>query len=539
MRSLLPFLFLLTLFFPSASVHADDILVLPFMNRTGRQDLNWIEESFVESLNLRLAGEGRVLISREERLAVLERMGLPTQAHFTRASLIRLGEELGVDWLVVGEFQTGVDGSLETTARVLDLRQLSLAPAIRVIGPLTQLIEVQSNLAWEILRQRNRSLHINKEAFAEKFHRYRLSAFESYLRGLNAPSREQQLRYFLQAARLEPSYSAAAFQLGRLYLENQDYASALSWLGKVDAEDPYWLDSLFYQGLCRYFQRNYAAAAAAWQRLLERVPAVEVHNNLALALSRQGREEATEIFRQAQERWPEETDLYLNLALHHARRQNWAAAAAALQPATELVPGDTEVYYLLAHALEKLGRVEEAAEYHHLAVGDNPALGLSLQRRLLELDRVKLYFHAPAALRTLRHQHSEMISGRTADIDLRLQRGQELLRAGELDRAQREFVEAILLAPDSYEAYFALSEIYRRQGRLPEAIAELKAALWTQETLPARLAELYLSQQRLTEAREQVQAALVLDPTDVAARQMEKELDRASGVETAREEERP
>jgi len=404
MRSSFPFLFLLSWLFSSSGVYADDILVLPFANRTGRQELSWIAESFVESLNLRLAGEGRVLISREERLEGLERLGLPSQAYFTRASLLRLGEELGADWLVVGEFQADTDGSLTTIALVLDLRELTLGPAIHVTGPLTQLIEIQSDLAWEILRQRAPGLYISKQAFRKKFPSYRLSAFESYLRGLNAPSREQQLRYFLQAARLEPSYGAAAFQLGRFYLENQDYARALTWLGKVAAGEPYWLDGLFYQGLCRYFQRNYAVAVAIWQRLLEQVPAVEVQNNLALALSRQGREEASEIFRQAQARWPEDTDLYLNLAMHYIRRQDWAAAVDALRPAAELVPGDTEVYYLLAHALERLGRVEEAAEYRHLAVGDNPALGLSLQRRLFELDRVKLYFHAPAALRALQQQ---------------------------------------------------------------------------------------------------------------------------------------
>jgi len=61
---------------------------------------------------------------------------------------------------------------------------------------------------------------------------------------------------------------------------------------------------------------------------------------------------------------------------------------------------------------------------------------------------------------------------------------------------------------------------------LAEAISELKASLWSQETVPARLrlAEIYLAQNRIGEAREQVEAALALDPANTEARALEARL---------------
>jgi uncharacterized protein HemY len=57
----------------------------------------------------------------------------------------------------------------------------------------------------------------------------------------------------------------------------------------------------------------------------------------------------------------------------------------------------------------------------------------------------------------------------------------------------------------------------------------LRAALWSQDTLPVRLrlAELYLEEDRDREAREQVRAALALDPASSEARRLADRLNLA------------
>jgi Tfp pilus assembly protein PilF len=105
-----------------------------------------------------------------------------------------------------------------------------------------------------------------------------------------------------------------------------------------------------------------------------------------------------------------------------------------------------------------------------------------------------------------------------------------------LAETQQELVEAILLDPSSYRAHLLLAEVYRRRGRTEEAIAELKASLWSQETVAARLrlAELYLDQGRAEEARQQLRAALALDPANDAARALERRLPLSAKPEERR-----
>lgn len=511
----------------SLPVPADVLLVVPFDNTARAAELDWVGESFAETLIEQMGRSGHLLLNREERLGGLERLGLPAAPALTHASWLRLAEELKAERVVLGGFRVE-DEQLIGWAQLLDVRRLTLSPPVEERGSFTQLRDVQSRLAWKILRQLDPALPFSQQAFLQGSAPLPATAFESYVRGLLALTRERQMRYFLQAARSQPGYSPPAFRLAQLYFDDQDYSTAARWFSKIPADDSLALDARFYLSLCQFFARDFVGAAATLASVAERLPVKQVWNNLGIYASRQGLgQEAYEHFARALKDDSGDPDLYFNLGLHHLRRGEWDKALQALDRCAELNPGDTEAHFLRAHALAELGRTQEAERARQQAVGDNPALALSLERRQLELDRLQEQFSARVALFERQRQENRPAgSARTQHVAVHVERGEDLLARGRLEAARDEFTEAILLDPESHRAHFFLAEIYRRQGRLPAAISELKAALWSQESVTARLrlAELYLAENRPAEAREQVRAALALDPGNPSARALEAQL---------------
>src|SRR3990172_7479374 len=498
---------LLAFVFGPLPAAADTLLVAPFENTARAAGLEWGGGSFGESLSVRLGGAGHSLVPREERLAGLERLGLPPAAALTRASWLRLAEEVGADWLALGDFRVE-DATLTIRAELLDVRQLALVRLGEEQGPFDRLLQLQGRLAWQILRRLDPTFPVSLDAFLARFPNLPVSAFESYVRGLLSAGREQKLQYFRQASHLAPGYGAPAFRLGELYFDEQDYANAGQWFEKVPAESSVALDAGFFLALCRFYARDYARALETLALLGEGLPVSQVWNNLGVFASYAEQPAAADdYFARALEADPGDADIHFNLGLHRLRRAEWEPAARALADCLAL----------------KLGPPQDASQVRQQAVGDNPALTLSLERRQLELDRLQQRFSARFAGQ---QETPAAASVRLEHVAVHVERGQDLLARGEVELARREFSEALLLDPDSQPAHFFLAETYRRQGRLAEAISELKASLWSQETVPARLrlAEIYLAQNRIGEAREQVEAALALDPANTEARALEPRL---------------
>ena len=510
-----------------APAAAETVLVLPFENESQAAGLEWVGESFAESLTARLAGEHRLTVTREERLAALQRLGLLATAPLSRAGALRLAEEVEADHIVLGGF-TVAAGRLLAHARVLDVRRLHFSPDLDEEDPFGGLLAVQGRLAWRILRQLDSGFATTWEEFDRQFPHRPVSAFESYVRGQLALNPDQQKGYFLQASRIAPGYGAPAFRLAKLYFEDDDFATAARWFEKVPQDDSLGLDARFYLALCHFFQGDFARGREILAPLAERLPVAPVWNNLGVFASReQADKKAVEFFTRARQAEPANADLAFNLGLHYLRREKFEVAAQVLAECVELNPGDTEGLFLYARALERLGRTEEAQSARQQAVGDNLALDLSLEHRQLKLDRVERNFSARLArLNRQREAAPAAASTRLLHVAVHVRRGEDLAARGLLEQARQEFIEAVVLDPDAYQAHLALADIYERQQRPADAIAELKAALWGQETLAIhlRLAQLFLQQNRYPEARQQVAAALALDPDNHKARALKGRL---------------
>jgi tetratricopeptide (TPR) repeat protein len=338
---------------------AENILVLPFFNLSGDSNLEWIGESLSETIREALASEGVIAVSRDDRQEGYRRLSLRPNTQLTRATVLRLGEFLDADQVIYGQFtfappegdQQRVKGTLRISAQVLDLKKASRGPAWTEIGSLEDLARLQTHLAWQAMHHTTKKTAVTEEEFRSKRPAIRVEAIENHVRGLLAPAPEQKLKLFTQAVRLDPRYSQASFELGRLYWERKNYRMAADQLKSVAAWDIRYREANFLLGLCRYHLREFAAAEQAFRSVVESVPLNEVWNNLAAAQSRLNSPEALANFTRALEGDPADPDYHFNVGYALLRQGDFEAAAERFRAVLERNPADAEATSMLGRAL--------------------------------------------------------------------------------------------------------------------------------------------------------------------------------------------
>lgn len=336
------------------------VLVLPFENRS-RPELDWIGESLAEAIAESLAVRGLLVVDREARLEALRRLSLAPAARLTRASQLKLAEQLDARHVVSGHFESvASDGGghstlLRVEALCLDAARMRAETCASEGAAPEKLSELQGRLAWVVLKQLAPAGVPPLDRFLEERPQLRLDALESYIRGLRAETPEQKHRHFTQAARLAPEFSAASFELGRLHFAQQQYRLAASWLEKVrHGHSKYWR-AQFLLGLSRYYAAQYEEAEAVLARVAEQMPMNEVLNNLAAAQARRNRPGALENFMKAVEGDPDDPDYNFNLGYLLWKRGDYEEAAGYFRRVLETDPDDGEAAQLLRWCGERRG----------------------------------------------------------------------------------------------------------------------------------------------------------------------------------------
>lgn len=503
------------------------VLVLPFENRSGAPGIDWIGEAFPEVLGSRLSSPNLYFIGREDRLYALERLGLPSTARLSRATLYRIAEQMDADYVVLGSYN--FDGrTFSATAQLLNMARLRLLPEFRAQGPLTSLIEVQTSLAWELLRVLRPQLTISRNDFLTASPAVRLDAFENYMRGTVATSRPEKLRYFREAVRLNPSYNEALLQLGKAQYLNRDYEQAVTTLSKIREDAPQAGQAGFYLGLAAFYRGQYARAETAFGKLAQQLPLTEVINNMGVAAARQGKRSAVGNFQAAVQADPRDADYRFNYALALLRAGDNTGAVRQLKEAVSLRPGDAEARALLdsltAPGTQPGGAVDSAGS----AAGNASSAGPRVP-----LERLKRNYDETAfRLLALEIQNAKEQSLAEAEPEehaaAHVERGLELLRQSLRGEAEREFREAILLDPTNAAAHAGLAAAIEERDPIG-ARKEAETSLRLMPTVTAHLvmARLHARENRTAEAAEAVRLALALEPGNPEALELQRTL--ASG----------
>lgn len=521
MRKLFQLALLLLLTGPVAAadeVHA--VLVFPFENQSQRADLNWVSESFAETLSSRLSGPSFYVLDRSERHAAFNQLGIPPDSLLTIAGEYKVAETLGADWAVLGKFS--VEGQrLTASARVLDLRQEKLSPPTEVSGELAELVDLQTRLVWRLMASHDPNFTVSaEEDFDRRFPVVRLDAFENYVRGILASDDPARVRFFLEADRLDPADHRAAFALGQVYFDQKSYADSARWLRKLPPDDPHYLESLFFLGVDEFFLGNYASAARAFAGISRDVPLGEVVNNQGVLEAKAGRyPEALDDFDRASKSDPTDADFCLNRGIALFSLNQYKPAAAALEESIRLKGDDPEAHSLLAVVSEKLG--DAAGEHAQLDWLSKHEVGseAALSRGVLPQPRLKKTFDG-RAFRLLSLAVHNALEERFAGMPaldhaaVHKSRGARFVNEGRLAEAEHELDEATGLVPGDHDTRMSLAQVLDAEGKHQEAAAQFQIALRLQDSFAAHmgLARVYISLHQPDQARQEAQAALRFEP---------------------------
>jgi tetratricopeptide (TPR) repeat protein len=360
-----------------AASNSGTYLVFPFENQSRMANLDWLGEGLAELTAERLEDRGLSVLSRPERLAALEKIGLPDSARFTHATMVKIAAEVDADEVIYGQYLS--DGKTVTLeAHVLHISPPRLSSNFTQTSAMENLLRAHARLAWQVLCATDphnclpQGANQDESSFSDPPPSLRMDALENFVRGLTGTDDEPRLRALREAARLEPAWDRPAYELGQIYFARRDCESALPWFSRVPPNRPDGPETSFDTGMCHLLRNDPARAEAAFSGLIERSKSAdpkdrlpemaEVRNNLGIALLRLGKSsEAAAEFERAAALDEEEPDYWLNLGIAKLAGKLPAAAVTPFEHARTLAPDDRDARALLASTLESVGRGSEAA----------------------------------------------------------------------------------------------------------------------------------------------------------------------------------
>jgi Tfp pilus assembly protein PilF/TolB-like protein len=491
------------------------VLVLPFDNHSGDASLNWIGDSFPDTLNKRLTSAGFLTISHDDRQFAYDHLGLPADFRPTRATTIRIAEQLDANYVVIGSYNV-VPGSgggkssskITIQAKVLSIDVLRLSSAVEDSAELIRLFDAENAVAWKVAGVIDAHFSVSEQTFLGAPGGVPLPAFEDYIRGINATTDAERLKRLQNAVSQVPNYPAALLELGKEQYAQRDFDGAAATLGKVPKNDRLALEANFYLGLADFNSANYAGAQTAFAFVATRLPLPEVVNDEAVAVSRQSKD-SVELFQKASDADPTDEDYHYNLAIAMFRRGDTAGAAREAAAALKLKPADNEA-------------VELRAQLKKVASGTK--LNADADNGFSPLERIRRNY-SETGFRQVAFQLDQMRAIRLAMLpaDQRAteytQLGREYLSEGLLPEAETQFQDALQASPNSADAHAGMAQLREASGDPVKARDEAKTSMIMKPNTAALLvlARLDLADKQLAACAQDLSQALKLDPKNADA----------------------
>ena len=513
-----------------AAVHAQQparILVMPFENQRRDNRIFWLGEAAAIVLTDDLTAMGASAITRAEREQAFDRLQVPPAATLTDATIIRIGQLVGADQVVVGTLQ--LDDTLIVRARGIVLDAGKIHADVVEQGPLDDL--------YAILERVARKITPNAAASNARVPSHPpLPAFENYVKGLLAETPATSLNYLNTALQLHPSFDRARLALWDVYSDQGEYEQALAAVSGVAADSPYARRARFLSGLSAIELAKYDEAFAIFKALADAKPEPPVLNNIGVVQLRRGSTPQTGVptyyFQRAADGDKSDSDYLFNLGYAYWLDRDTQATIYWLREAVRRRPTDGAAHYVLGVALATAGNTAEAAREKELARRLSSAYAQWEKRPPNDpvprgLERIKTDVALPHA-----HEiETRLMTSEQRDqqelVRFHLESGRRLYER-EIDReAAAELNRALYLSPYLAEAHLMLGRIHLRNGRIKEAIDAFKVSLWSTETAEAHaaLGEAFRQDKDVVSARAEAERALAIDPSSAEAKTLLARLD--------------
>jgi tetratricopeptide (TPR) repeat protein len=490
------------------------VLVLPFDNRSGQPNLNWIGDSFPYTLDQRLTSAGFLTISRDDRAYAMEHLGLPSDFRPSRATTIRIAQTLDADFVVVGSFNVANAGTpasrIDVQAQVLEVNQLHMSAPVKDSSDLPRLFDVENAIAWKVAQQMDPHFAVAEKTFLAAAGGVRLSSFEDYIRGTSAPTSEERLKRLEAAVTETPGYTPALLALGKEQYAAREYEASAASLAKVPPTDRLALEAGYYRGLARFNIAKYSEAATAFAFVASRLPLPEVVNDQGVAESRQGKD-AAPLFQQVIAVDPNDADYHFNLAVALLGRSDIAGATREVETALKLHSDDAEATELLTRLQATRGSTANLKSIMS-ADGFNPTTRIrrtwseaSFRQVAFQLDQMRAVQMATLPPAEQAVQYSQL--------------GTQYLAQGLIPEAEQEFQTALSANPKNASAHAGIAQVRERSGSSDEARTEAQASLKLAPNVAAYLvlARIELQANQLPASASDVSNALRLEPRNSAA----------------------
>jgi tetratricopeptide (TPR) repeat protein len=496
-----------------ASTAGHTLVIIPFENTSPTPGLEWLGEAFPATLRSQLDSPVLYVVTREERLRAYDRQGIPAEVHPSRATIYRLAEQMDVDYAVLGSYS--YDGAtLTATAQLLDMRMQKLLPAAVESGQLKALANLQSALAWDMLRLIRTKFSMAKDGYVAGVPPMRLDALESYVRGTLATTADERVLHLREAVRLNPVFAEAWLELGKTYFGQRSYEQAIAALEKIPPSAALAREANFYLGLSYYSHGDFEKAEGAFEFVAARLPLAEVYNNLGVVAARRGQKRAADDFERAIQNDPSDPDYHFNLAVALSRTGDRGKAARELRIALDRRPNDTEARALLDSLMPAAA-----------GAGANGASSKTPNERLNRNYQEDAFRQMTTQMQGWAEQQFAK-SNPQSHARYHVELGKELLAHGFTTEAEAEFRHAASVDPSSTAPITALADVYDARGETSEARAQAETSLRMHESAEAYmvLTRLDLQENRMDAATENINRALQLEPGNHVAQDLKRTL---------------
>lgn len=379
---------LLVLISLPASMFAVDkpkIIVFPLEKQLKGAGLQWLGEGIALSISDQLDTQDLSAVDRVELLRLVEGLDLPPGAPLSRGSMIRVAQNAGADFLVMGVI-SGREQNLKISVRVLDVKALKLGGEMVANGPFTALTQMENELAWLILSNNDLAPAYSRERFQGRTRKVPNTAYAYYVQSFEASGEDDKLHLLLKAVEIYRDFPEAQFRIGSLYFNRGNCGSAIPHLALGRGSKSTQLDGDFMRGTCYIQVDQLTLAIQTLWNLLQVSRSTEVLNNLGVAYLRKGDTAlAVSSFMDARNLARTDSTVLLNVSLIRHLQGNDTAARSVLEDAVQLHPKNGMLQFLTGIVLKTQGDNERALA----AIAKARELGVNTEK--LQAEDPKLW----------------------------------------------------------------------------------------------------------------------------------------------------